>query len=410
MIGGLFSSSTGPIGVDFSASGIKMLQSRDRGEKLEVIAAARIDSPIRELNFSRIESKTNPAASPKAPPPVAKSIVVEPDAALVERIRSSLSGGRFCGRNCVVSLARHDACVQSIRLPKMPDDELRQTAVWEASQRFGFDRAAMEVDFIRTGATVQGESREEVILIASPHAAIHERLEPLLAAGLRPIHVETGFAAIARVLSRHVRRESDRDRVRAVVEVGESGSTVMILRGDQVAFCKLFNMSGRDLNKAVAEHLQLDELAASELRAGRISASRATPESAEATSDASTDRAIFEAVRPLFGELTKEVMLCLRYYGVTFRGRPPEHIILTGGAAQEAKLGEMLANACKTPVEFDTRTVMLADLESGVQRALNRTPGPASSWAASLGASLRHAPIRKARLEKNMPAPMKEAA
>src|SRR5437773_5274937 len=40
--------------------------------------------------------------------------------------------------------------------------------IWEASQRFGFDRQAMEVDYLQTGASLQsGENREEVVLIAA---------------------------------------------------------------------------------------------------------------------------------------------------------------------------------------------------------------------------------------------------
>jgi type IV pilus assembly protein PilM len=387
-----------------------MLQARDRGDKLEVVAAARIDAPLRELPSIPTQVKPSGKVVKPAPPVAAKPGDVEPDATLVEQIRSSFSAGRFSGRSCVVSLARHDVSIQSIRLPKMPDEELRQTAVWEASQRFGFDRAGMEVDFIRTGATLQGESREEVILIAAPHAAIHARLEPVLAAGLRPLHVETGFSALARAFSRQVRRESDRERVRALVEVGESGSTVMILRGDQIAFCKSFAMSGEDFNKAVAEHLQLDSLSARELRAARMSATRNVNQADNAESDASTDRAIFEAVRPLFGELIKEVMLCLRYYGVTFRGHPPEKIILTGGAGQELRLGEMLASACKTPVVFDTDTQTPGELAKGVQSALNRTPGPEGSWAVALGASLRRARSERARMDHAMRSALKEAA
>jgi type IV pilus assembly protein PilM len=387
-----------------------MLQVRERGDTIDVTAAARIDSPTPQIPHPAPESKPAAKAPAKARASDSQTMDFTVDPTLVEQIRASISAGRFSGRNCVVSLARHDVCVQSIRLPKMPDEELRQTAKWEASQRFGFDRAAMEVDFIRTGAALQGENREEVILIAAPHATIHARVEPLLSAGLRPIHVEPGFASLARAFSRQVRRESDRDQVRAVVEVGESGSTVMILRGDQIAFCKPFHICGRDFNKAVAEHLQLDEAAASELRAARIASSLHPQQSSEAVSDASTHRAVFEAVRPLFGELMKEVMLCLRYYGVTFRGHPPQRIILTGGAGQEPRLGEMMATACKTEVVCDAASPILGDLTHGIQRALNRTPGPGACWAVAAGAALRYQTRQRSRMDVPSRTLSKEAA
>jgi type IV pilus assembly protein PilM len=313
-----------------------------------------------------------------------------------DHIRAAFLSGGFRGARCVISLAREDVCLQSIRLPKMPDDELRQSAVWEASQRFGFERQAMEVDFIRTGATLQsGENREEVILIAASHAAIHARVEPVLAAGLRPVAVDTAFSAMVRTFSRMARREADRANVRAVVEVGESGSTVLILRGDQVAFCKPIAIGGMHFNQAVAGHLQMEIGQAAELRAARIGAHNGAESKSAgiavnaSPTDPATDRAVYEAVRPLMGDLVKEVTLCLRYYGVTFRGHPPDHIVLTGGDGLEPRLGEVMAGACKTPVVFDDPPNTLQGLVPSIRASLNRSPGPAAMWAVALGLSLR---------------------
>lgn len=425
MFAGRFASSTGLIGIDFGSRGVKMLQVREKKGMLQVVGAARIDIPLPHL-------RADEAANPQGPGALNDHVVsgasyagdqrqmpVSADAGggdidpLAQQIRAAFTSGGFRGARCVVSLAREDVCLQSIRLPKMSDDELRQTAVWEASQRFGFDRNAMQVDFIRTGAMLQsGENREEVILIAAPHAAIAARVEPVLSAGLRPVAVDAGFSALVRAFSRHARRESDRANVRTVVEVGESGSTVLILRGDQVAFCKPIAIGGSHFNQAVAEHLQMDVRQAAELRANRIAATTAawdeksqsrkkttqrieganadifTPD-ASLTADPATDRAVYEAVRPLMGDLIKEVTLCLRYYGVTFRGHPPDHIILTGGDGLEPRLAEVMANACKTPVVLDDPSGALGSMLPGIRASLSRTPGPAAAWAVALGLSLR---------------------
>src|SRR5438552_5383127 len=203
----------GVVGIDFGIRGVKMLQVREQNGALSAIGAARVDAPW--------------------PPPSNDPRTVD-GPMLAAQIREAFVSGGFTGRRCVVSIPRSDVCIQSSRLPKMPDEDLQQSAVWEASQRFGFERQAMEVDFIRTGASLQsGESRDEVILIAASHAAIRARVQPLLDAGLRPIALETGFAALVRAFSRQARRESDRAVVRAVVEVGYTGSSVLILRGDQ---------------------------------------------------------------------------------------------------------------------------------------------------------------------------------
>ncbi len=430
LFAGRFSSSTGVIGIDFGSRGIKMVQVREKAGALHVVGAARLDVPLAAVQAlaPRSDGVAAPQVTPSAPPPPPDHTIRHDD--LAEQIRAAFVGGSFAGPRCIISLAREDVCLQSIRLPRMPDNELREAAMWEASQRFGFDRNAMQVEFIRTGATASGastgagapagESREEVILVAASHAAIAARVEPVLAAGLRPLAVDTGFSAIVRAFSRHVRRESDRGHVRAIVEVGESGSTVLILRGDQVAFCKPIAIGGRNFNQAVADHLRINPQQAAELREARIAnagdwgpeacglspeagndVARLKPQasSPQPQSDPSTDRAVYEAVRPLMGDLVKEVTLCLRYYGVTFRGHPPDHIIITGGDGLEPRLGEVTAHTCKVPVVFDDTNGSLATLIGQIRTSLNRTPGPAAAWTVALGLSRRGMKNRRQKPE-----------
>jgi type IV pilus assembly protein PilM len=373
----------GVVGIDFGTRAVKLLQLREHGRGLRVVGAGAVDIP---------------AAGPD-----------RPDAeTLTDQVWGAFASGGFSGRRCVVSLPRDEVRVQSVRLPKMPDEELEQAAVWEASQRFGFDRAAMEVGVIRTGAELQGgENREEVLLIAAPHTAINARIEPLLAVGLRPVAVETHFTALARAFSRPSFSPSATQPVRAVVDVGTTGSTVMILRRDRIAFCKPIAMGGDLLDQAVADHLQMDIESARSLRAARIAAalghSGSGPEN-----DPSIQRAEYDAVRPLLGSFAKEVVLCIRYYGVTFRGHPPQQLILTGGDGLEPHLDETLAEQCKMPVTFEHDGPAAARLAERIAGALQRDAGPPACWAVAAGLSLRG--VAQARLRKARSGPSRREA
>lgn len=375
MFAGRFSGSVGAVGIDFGTRAVKLLQVREHGRGLRVVGAGAVDIPA--------------AAADR------------PDAeTLTDQIWGAFTSGGFSGRRCVVSLPRDEVRVQSVRLPKMPDEELEQAAVWEASQRFGFERTAMEVGVIRTGAELQGgENREEVLLIAASHASINARIEPLVAAGLRPIAVETHFTALARAFSRPSFSHSANQPVRAIVDVGATGSTVMILRQDQIAFCKPIAMGGDLLDQAVADHLQMDLDSARSLRAARIAVALGQGGSGP-ENDPSIARAEYDAVRPLLGSFAKEVMLCVRYYGVTFRGHPPQHLILTGGDGLEPHLDDALAEQCKIPVTFEHESPGAVDLTQRIRGALHREPQPGACWAVAAGLSLRgmaQSRFRKAR-------------
>jgi type IV pilus assembly protein PilM len=395
VFGGRFSSSYGVLGVDIGSRAIRMLQLRRCGVELHVVGAA--EEPF---DGSPIASDDEPAALASG-----RSKHAGPSQ-LAESLRAALAAGGFTGRRCVVSLPRNDLHVQAVRLPTMPDADLHQAAVWEAAERFGLDPKSCEVDIVRTGGVMNpggtpgstGEPREEILLVAASHAVIKARLKPILDAGLHPIAIDTHFGALARIFSARYRRESDRQHVRLIVEVGAAGSTVMILRGDEIAFCKPVPIAGQQFTKAVAEHLQLDLTTAAELRDARILANTlasrsAVPQSersaADEATDPATDRAMFEATRPLLGELVQDTMLCLRYYGVTFRGKPASQIILTGGQCFEPHLAEMLENSCKLPVAFDDEAETLSRLLPGIGSILHRTPGTAATWSVAAGLSIR---------------------
>lgn len=372
MLGGRFSSSIGLVGIDIGTRAIKLLQLREHGRGLRVVGAGRFD--VHDADTEGGDAVT-----------------------LVEQFRGAFATGGFTGRRCVVCLPRHAIRVQSVRLPSMPDDELRQAAVWEASQRFGFDRHGMEVDLIRTGAELQGgESRDDILLIAAPHDAINAWLEPIMAAGLRPVALETHFTALARAFAGTTPVNPAQQRVRVVVEIGASGSTVMITRDDQIAFCKSIEVGGNQFDRAVAEHLQIDIMAARELRAARMAAANGH-DAASVLNDPSIQRAEYDAVRPLLGNFAKEVVLCIRYYGVTFRGHPPEQLIITGGDGLEPRLGETLAEQCKIPVVYDDQGALLESLTDGIRGVLQRPAGPSAWWAVAAGLSLRGLPLNRLR-------------
>ena len=155
-----FASSTGPIGIDFGTTGVRLIQLRENGGDLSVVGAARLAESTEAFD----------------------ALTVDDAAQLIRRATQGMSG-----RRCLVALPRCDLHSQSVRLPTMNDAELRQAVTWEAAQRFSLTKDQMECDFIRTGAVLQSqEGREEIIVVAAPHDAIMPRLEPILAAGLRP--------------------------------------------------------------------------------------------------------------------------------------------------------------------------------------------------------------------------------
>ena len=179
-----------------------------------------------------------------------------------------------------------------------------------------------------------------------------------------------------------------------MIEVGDTSSTLIILHGDRIALCRSLDIGGCHLDARVADQLGLDIDAASELRQARLQPMAGID---IATIDPATDRAVHECLRPLFEELSRDILMCLRYYGVTFKGQKPVRLMLTGTEAREPGLAHTIARSCGMPVELDDELGTLAGLESSLLNVKSHVGGSASAWVTASGLSLRSLVMSKTR-------------
>ena len=378
-----FRSSVGDVGVAFGRDEARLLQVRESAGQLRVTGAAWC--PLPSLDGG-----------------------ARPEVQWGRALRAAVGSGGFAGRRCTICLPREDLFMQSMKLPSMPDEELTEAVAWEAAKQMNVSRDQIRADWIRTGVSTSGGEelsvdRDELVVVAAHRDALDTRLEAAWSAGLRPAAVETHCTAVARMLSRHHRRAADAGICRAVIEVGTEGSSVLILHGDQTTFCKALDIGGRHFNEQVADKLSLDVEAARELRHARLRGVADTT-----FIDPSTDRAVFEAVRPLLSECAHNVLMCLRYAAVTFRGLSPRQIVLTGSNGSEPGLAEQIATSCQLPVQLDDEQGSLAQLEEDLRAMLPHDQGTPGAWVAAAGMSLRGFESRSKRSSNRESTPSTE--
>jgi len=362
----LFSLGCLPIGIDIGASGVRMVQLRRKGTEFALVCAARIDLPTSDHELNSEEYATR----------------------LATAIGRRAETGGFRGRHCVLSPDDRWLRVRSVRHPPMADAEMDRAVQIDAPGRLGFAEEEMvEYGWLRAGEVRQGdESREEVVVVGADRSRLEQLVFGLVKAGLRPDAVEPGFMGLARCFSRSLRRAADQGVTRVIVDIGERQTGVMVTRGQSVAFYKPLELGGEAMTKAASERLGLDLDAARDLRRQRASASArgATP------GDARVDRAIYEAVRPLMDELAREVAMCLRYYGVTFRGSRPEACMAVGGEAEEPQLIKLLGDELHIPTAVGRP---LEGIDIGPESSLGGGGGGANlarpQWATATGLGLR---------------------
>ena len=110
------------------------------------------------------------------------------------------------------------------------------------------------------------------------------------------------------------------------VNLGATSTTIVISRGAEPLFVKYIDVGGRQLDEAVAKHLQLKSSEAASMR--RHAGDRRTDQN-----DADLAQGLTDSIRPVLEQLSNEISLCLRYYSVTFRGQPLARVVVSGGEA-----------------------------------------------------------------------------
>jgi type IV pilus assembly protein PilM len=324
----LFRSSTLPIGVDMSSTGVMLAQLGGAHEEFRLVDTQRIES----------EKQLNP-----------NETLHERIRRLTGAMRDELTLGKFKGRRCVVGLGEDLLRVQSIRQPRMPKDEAARAIQLEAPDRLGFAAdEVVEIGWIPAGEVRQSDQlRDEVIVVGAETQAIEELIDSLLEMGLKPVAIEPSFVASARCFERAGRRAEDESIVRVLLNVGQAVTELIVLRGSAIVFYKSLQIGGRQLNHAVAECLGITEAEAHELRKSRMAAGHREQEGAI---DDRTDRALFNSIRPILDTLAREVAMCLRYFAVSFTGSRPAYALAIGEEAAEPQLVEHLGQSIGIPL------------------------------------------------------------
>lgn len=295
-----------------------------------------------------------------------------------------LENTSFHGRHAVSALSASLIQCKNLRLPSMPPDELRTAVEWEAADRLKLGDAH-QIQYFDAGEVRQGEElRQEIILLAAPADVVEKHIGLMNACGLQleAIDVEAtalGSAALACSKPRS-------DDVLLVLDVGVTGTNVLIARQGRVMFYKRSEIGGRQFEDAIAGHFNITPSEAAQLLVRRSGGGEA-PIVGNSRRE-HTAQAIEDALRPLMAELCKEVGRCLRYQGVTFRGQRAGEVVLTGGGAADPLLADTLVKETGVNVRrLDPQSHM--DW-SGVNESLLAL-NPPDCWAVATGLALRSA-------------------
>ncbi len=371
----LFRNRSWPIALDIGAGGIRTLQLRTVGGRQTAVASARWLFPHQ----------------------IAATEACNPDrvSMAVEAVKEMLRTNPFRGRRVVSSLPTGRLHIKNVRLPHTSDDQLREAVLAEARERFSFEVKPDQLSYLNAGPVRQGtETRDEIIMMAAPPETIDQHMDMLDRMGLQAEHIDAEPIAMFRGFERFLRRATDETAVSVVVDIGMSGTRVVIARGRQIVFIKNIDIGGRRFTEAVAGQLNLSFDEASDLRIRMIQERQgpapADPEcrgpAAASAGGNTVNWTIYDALRAEVEALAREVALCLRYCAVTFRGLRAQRVTVVGGEAYDGAVLQILSDHLGVPctVGQPLRGVDTSEVDLGADRR-----GTLTEWAVCSGLAIR---------------------
>jgi type IV pilus assembly protein PilM len=243
-----------PIGIDFGAESLKLLQIVPTDPPQMVAAAAvRIPQAVRK----------DPAAR---------------YAFLTEQLRTLVRQQGFKGKRVICSIPAYQTLVQNLEVARSDQDDLDEQIAQQMRQRLNVDPTRMVVRHYGVGQIVRdGSARQEVVCLAASREAVIRYLEVCHRAKLDVVGMHAEPPALLASFAHLYRRQGDDQRTTCFLDIGAATTKVIIAHGSKMAFAKTIHAAGDQFTKAVAQARNLSFEDARTARLAEMIASSPTP-------------------------------------------------------------------------------------------------------------------------------------
>jgi len=272
------------------------------------------DGKLRALGFDVIEHA---------------KILSQPDADEQALIRSALA--KFLSRNSikgstlVISVPGQASFTRFIKLPPVEMKKIPEIVRYEARQQIPFNLEDVVWDYQTISPPSAGPREVEVGIFAMKRDIVADYVSDFLAMKIEPDIVQMAPVALYNFL-KHDRK--DLTGATILIDVGAENTNLVISDGDRV-WIRNIPLGGNNFTAALAKEFKLPFSKAENLK-------RHAAESKHA-------RQVFQAMRPVFGDLLTEIQRSIGYYTSLHRDSRVENVVAMGNAFRLAGLTKFVS-------------------------------------------------------------------
>ncbi len=273
------------------------------------------------------------------PPGSVESGVILDRSAVARAAVTVLRGAGIRSKRAVVSVTGQNVLARVLRLPPIPQDEVKQAIRWEAERHLPFpvDDAVIDVQTVRE-VTDNGQRQLEVLLAAAPEALVLTHIQTLEDARLTVLAVEVGALAMARGLA-----QTEAEGTHALVNLGASTTDVAVVHDGVPQITRTILLGSDAITSAISALLNADAGAAED---AKLRYGMGWEEWPPGVAEGAYAAAVTEAL----AELVTQIRRSLDFFRAQFTGVTISDIILCGGGARLRHVDHHLANELELAV------------------------------------------------------------
>jgi len=234
------------------------------------------------------------------------------------------------------SLSAPFAIVRFINMPKMKEEDLKNSLRFEAEKYIPFSINDVITDAVSLSDKAPEKNQMKVLLAAAKKDAVNSRIEMLKGAGLSVSVIDVdGFACFNAFLKSQENLDASKSVV--LLNIGYTQANVVIVREGEAFFTRDIQIGARDIAKAISKILEVSE------------------EEGEALIlDAGDKRSeVTEAAGTVIASLIDELRLSFGYYENQY-GKAVSDIYVSGGMAYfKGLLDSLEENFGNAPIIWD---------------------------------------------------------
>jgi len=312
--------SSGLMGVDISASGIKLVELARGKNGYEISAYAYVSLPEGAI----VE---NSIAQPQA---------------VSDALRQAVAVAGTSSRDVALAVSGNAVIIKTITLPVMSELELEGQIEFEADQHVPYDIEDVSLDFFIQGASLDDPEQMDVVLVACKREIIEQYQQVMEEAGLRAACIDCAVFAIENAAEMcqlvpggtadDAQLPEQGSEATMLVNIGATMMNINVCIAGRMGFVRDQFFGGQHLSEAIAQTQALSMAAAEQLKVEQFDAIQPA------------------ALQEFYMGLTSELTRSLDFYNASRGSYPVGSVCLTGGTALLPNIADELTRALDMPV------------------------------------------------------------